>query len=89
MSLSHTRQIALNPVVEAFTTAVTSAGGAGAVPEERQRPRIMDKLTLIEIAFSMVGPYGGIKELGEVASGEADAAYVALKKFVNKGSLAE
>ena len=89
MSLSHTRQIALNPVVEALTTAVTATGGAGAVPEDRQRPKIMDKLNLIEMAFSMAGPYGGVKELGELGGGEADAAYTALKNFVNKGSLAE
>ena len=89
MSLSHTRQIALSPVVEAFTTAVTAAGGSGTMPEERQRPKIMDKLNLIEMAFSMSGPYGGVKELGELGTGEADAAYAALKNFVNKGSLSE
>lgn len=85
MSLSHTRQIALNPVVEAFTTAVTSAGGAGAVPDDRRRPKIMDKLNLIELAFSMVGPDGGVKELGELGGGEADSAYTALENIVNKG----
>ena len=89
MSLSHTRQIALNPVVEAFTTAVTAAGGSSAGPEDRQRPKIMDKLNLIEMAFSMAGPYGGVKELGQIGSDEADAAYTALRNFVNKGAVAE
>jgi hypothetical protein len=85
MSLSNTRQIALLPVVEAFTSAVSTGNGAGGPPEERQRSKILDRLNLIEMAFSMAGPEGGVKELGDVGAGDVDAAYLALKNFVGRG----
>ena len=89
MSLSHTRQIALNPVVEAFTTAVTAAGSSGAGPDDQQRSNIMYKLNLIAMASSMAGPDGVVEELGQLGGEDASQVYVKLKNFVNKGAVPE
>jgi hypothetical protein len=87
MSPSVDRQIGLHPVVEAFSNPISGTAAAGTPSTSPERPKIMDKLNLITLAFNLPAqPEEKRRALEEMQKGNPGTAYDALRKFVERGS---